>query len=249
MPPLIPPPILRLLFIVTTMAGLISPSLADEKPVYSGSGCAAIVDDFFANEVWAGVGAQSCLKCHKTGGDAEDSDFVLEDPQRSLGHARDEVLQRNLQAFAEMARRKRGDQSRLLLKAVGKLHHGGKEALSADSAGYRILAKFVHRLDGPTATSQPVAEDKNAPPFFDGIVMLDDRALLRRVTLSLAARLPTDAETAAVTSQGRKAMPALLDAMMQEEAFYSRLREGFNDIFLTVGLLDNAETCALLRAF
>jgi hypothetical protein len=30
-----------------------------------------------------------------------------------------------------------------------------------------------------------------APPFFEGIVMLDDRKLLRRATLSLAGRLPS----------------------------------------------------------
>lgn len=236
---------LRTPLIVFAIAGnfLVAPGLAGKNQGYSGSGCAAIMDDFFANEVWAGVGAQSCLKCHKVGGDAEDSDFLLEDPQRLLGDARDESIRHNLQAFTEMARRKRGDQSRLLLKAIGKLRHGGKETLSPDSAGYRILATFVRRLDAPaSASSHAMPEDLNAPPFFDGIVMLDDRKLLRRVTLSLAGRLPTDAETAAIVSQGRGAMPAILDEIMKEEAFYARLREGFNDIFLTVGQLDNPET-------
>src|SRR5687767_544824 len=50
---------------------------AELKP-YSGSGCAA-VDDYFAGEVWAKVGALSCVKCHQSGGDAEDSKFVLRD--------------------------------------------------------------------------------------------------------------------------------------------------------------------------
>src|ERR1700722_7509987 len=154
--PLMPFKISAVVLIPNTVALLTTATFADEKQVYSGSGCAAIVDDFFANEVWASVGAQSCLKCHKVGGDAEDSDFTLEDPQRSLGHDRDEVLRHNLQAFAEMARRKRGDQSRLLLKAIGKLHHGGKEAITPDSAGYRILLNFVHRLDAPTATTQSI---------------------------------------------------------------------------------------------
>src|SRR5687767_14777002 len=43
---------------------------------YAGAACAAPVDDHFANEVWAKVGAQTCLECHKAGGDAEDSAFV-----------------------------------------------------------------------------------------------------------------------------------------------------------------------------
>ena len=44
-------------------------------------------DEFFADEVWAKVGARDCLKCHKAGGDAEDSKFVLRDPLRSEGAA------------------------------------------------------------------------------------------------------------------------------------------------------------------
>jgi hypothetical protein len=142
-----------------------------EKKVYSGAGCAAIVDDFFANEVWPKVGAQTCLECHKADGDVEDSDFVLLDPKRSQGHAQDEALRHNREQFVKMVRLKAGDQSRLLLKAVGKLKHGGKQQLKPDSAGYHVLADFVRRLNAPssTARARAAAEDKNAPPFFDGI--------------------------------------------------------------------------------
>ena len=227
---------------------------SESKKVYSGAGCAAAADSFFTNEVWIKVGAQSCLKCHKLGGEAEDdgSEFVLQDPERSLGAARDEVLRHNRDAFAQMARRKEGDQSRLLLKATGKLKHGGKEALKLESTGYRVLADFVTRLHVPpsaAALARAMAEDKNAPPFFDGIVMLDDQKLLRRVTLSLAGRLPTDSELAVVARQGRKAFPMLLDALMKEDAFYERLREGFNDIFLTVGYDDVPENALSYEHF
>lgn len=37
-------------------------------------------------------------------------------------------------------------------------------------------------------------------------------------------------------------MDSILDRIMQEDAFYVRLKEGFNDLFLTVGIEDNAET-------
>ena len=216
---------------------------AELKP-YSGAGCAASVDILFTDEVWAKVGAQSCLKCHKAGGDAEDSKFVLRDPKRSQGQAETDAMRHNLGAFTQMARLKEGEQSRLLLKVAGQLKHGGEEVLKPASAGYRVLAEFVRRVNAPLSTkpAREMAEDKNAPPFFDGISMLDDRKLLRRVTLSLAGRLPTESELVAVASQGLKALPSILDALMKEDAFYERLREGFNDIFLTVGLEDNAET-------
>ena len=50
--------------------------------------------------------------------------------------------------------------------------------------------------------------------------------LLRRVTLSLAGRLPTEAENTAAAARGLDGLPPLLDALMKEEAFYDRLREG-----------------------
>lgn len=206
---------------------------ATAAPPYSGAGCTA-ADDFFADDVWSKVAARSCLKCHKSGGDAEESAFVLRDPERSQDADQANAMRHNRDAFAHMAKLKEGDEARLLLKVVGKLEHGGGEVLAPDSAGYRVLADFVRRLNVPAAHA--IADDENAPPFFDGIVMLDDRKLLRRVTLSLTGRLPTDSEHAAVASRGLKAMPELLDAVMNEDAFYDRLREGFEDIFLTLGL-------------
>jgi hypothetical protein len=214
---------------------------AEEPKPYSGAGCAA-VDDYFASEVWTKVGAQSCVKCHSPGGDAEDSKFLLRDLRKTEAKDTAAALQHNREAFLAMAKRKEGADSRLLLKATGKLDHEGEEVLKPDSAGYRVLAEFVRRAGAPATVHTPPPEDKNAPPFFDGVLMLDDRRLLRRVTLSLAGRLPSKDEAAAVAAQGLKALPALLDAIMKEEAFHDRLREVFNDIFLTIGQEDNAET-------
>ena len=217
---------------------------AELKP-YSGAGC-SLLDDYFAGEVWAKVAAESCLKCHKAGGDAEDSKLILRDLSRVQGAARADAMRANRDAFVQMARVKEGNSSRLLLKATGKVKHGGKEAVKVNSTGNQILAEFVRRANSP-ATAAALAKasadaEKNAPPFFSGVVMLDDRKLLRRATLSLAGRLPTETEQSAVASQGVKAMPAILDSLMKEDAFYDRLREAFNDIFLTIGIDDSAET-------
>jgi hypothetical protein len=200
---------------------------------YTGADCAAVPDEFFLQEVWEKVGARSCIKCHKSGGDAETSAFVLRDPQRSEAPA--EAMRHNVSSFTQMARLKEGEESRLLLKIVGGLDHGGEDVLAPDSAGFRVLAEFVRRVNTPPPLPRPARADQNLPPFFDGVVMLDDRRLLRRVTLSLAGRLPSEAELAALSGQGLAAVPALLDDLMREEAFYERLREAFNDIFLTAG--------------
>ena len=120
------------------------------------------------------------------------------------GHARDEAMRHNRDAFARLAAVKEKDQSRLLLKVVGGLDHGGEDVLKPDSTGYRILAEFVRRVNAPPSDdAAPVVDDKNLPPFFDGVVDAGrPKRLLRRVTLSLAGRLPTDAELAAVADKG-----------------------------------------------
>jgi hypothetical protein len=228
------------LWLFTSTGGVFGAPVADPNAasanMHRGPACVA-TDSFFLDEVWPKVAAQDCLKCHKPGGDAEDSEFILRDPKRETVEQRDESLRENRAAFARMAAVKKDGESRLLLKASGRIKHGGKVVLEPDSAGYRVLAEFVRRVNAPTDPKLAPAfvAGKNAPPFFDGIVMLEDRKLLRRVTLSLAGRLPTDAEVAAVARDGLKALPALLDAVMTEDGFYDRLREGFNDIFLTIG--------------
>src|SRR5687767_14544906 len=82
----------------------------DQKQSSRATACVRAVDSFFAEEVWAKVGAQSCLTCHKPGGDAEESQLVLRDPERSQGSEKDEALRHNRDAFARIARLKEGEE-------------------------------------------------------------------------------------------------------------------------------------------
>ena len=209
---------------------------------------ASPLDTFFQKEVWAKVGERTCLQCHKPGGEAEDSKFLLRDLKRSQDQAGD--LKHNREAFTRMAKLEvEVHQSRLLLKVVGKLKHGGKEQLKPDSVEYRVLADIVARINTPANTKPDFVLDKNAPPFFHAVKMLDDRQLVRRITLSLAGRLPSNSELSTIAGQGLKALPTILDTVLKEEAFYSRLREGFNDIFLTVGYDDVPENALSYEHF
>jgi hypothetical protein len=135
----------------------------------------------------------------------------------------------------------------VLLKVVGELDHGGDAVLQRDSTDYRLLAELVRRLKYSDSESigPPELDDTEVPPLFDDVVMLDDRRLLRRATLSLAGRLPTEVEREALIQDGRDGLPSILDGVMKEEAFYDRLREGFNDIFLIAAVEDNPEVTAL----
>lgn len=223
---------------------------ADDPPLPPATRCAISAGDWFAEEVWAKVAASKCLTCHRSGGDAQESDFVLVDPSRSSGASRDAAMQQNLEAFRraaaiqeEAASQEEGG-SRLLLKAVGQLDHGGEAVLELTSPEYRVLSEFVRQIQQPTVQPAAGLAETDATSLFDGVTMLDDQRLLRRATLSLAGRLPTAPELDAIMAEGRQALPGILDGVMAEEAFYARLREGFNDLFLLVAVTDNPEVTA-----
>jgi hypothetical protein len=215
------------------VSSLAFPLLADEKPAtakHVGPDCIA-VDTFFADEVWAKVAERTCLKCHNPKGDASDTKLLL---QASM-------MAQNRIAFITVAKQKKDDKSVLLAKVTGGLDHGGGEILKEDSSEFQILKRFVRRTNGDVAGTSPKTDNYDAPPFFDGVRMMTPERLLRRVTLSLAARLPTDHELAAVAKGGSKELAVILDEVMKEDAFYARLKEGFNDIFLTLGYDGNGE--------
>jgi hypothetical protein len=203
------------------------------------------LDDYFVKEVWPKVGAVLCVQCHIKGGDAEESKLILLEPKKFQGHAQEDALRHNRDAFLRVANVKHKDESRLLVKVTGGLKHGGADVLKPGTKGHQILAEFVRRINAPTNTVAPPMDDKNLPPFFKNVTFADAKHLLRRVTLSLAGRLPTETERKTIADKGLTAIPSVLDALMKEDAFYDRLREGFNDIFLTVGIDGNPEATVL----
>jgi hypothetical protein len=219
-------------------------SRAADKSDPSANGFRGCMTTSSFRDAWIKVGERTCLKCHTADGDASDSDFVLKDVSKVTAGERAPALAQNCAAFNRMALKKvDGGQSRLLFKATGGLDHGGGEVLKRDSTAYRVLKEYVESLSRkPTRSnvaSMPIDDDLGS--FFDGVEMIDDQRLLRRITLSLAARLPSDTERKAVESDGLKALEPVLAELMREDAFYERLLEGFNDIFLTLGYNGNGE--------
>ncbi|MFO0826000.1 MAG: hypothetical protein U0792_23255 [Gemmataceae bacterium] len=146
-------------------------------------------------------------------------------------------MKHNRAAFAQMGLLKVKDQSCIpKMKARGELKHGGDQVLKPDSVGYRILAELVRRANGP-AERPTSPSTRKLPPFFEGVVMLDNRRLLRRVTFPRSpAGFPTEAEFAAVNKDGEKCRcpRSSTRSRRRKSGFYDRSREGFNDIFLTL---------------
>ena len=110
---------------------------------------------------------------------------------------------------------------------------GGNEAncsgeCASDTAEY-ILGAFHDLSFGDVRSELP------------GVENLDANATLRKATLRLAGRLPTTEEQALVDSQGEEGLNPALDLVMQDEMFYERLMEMYNDLFLTDKYLHDNE--------
>ena len=82
------------------------------------------------------------------------------------------------------------------------------------------LSSLAWRPDGSLLTFFRHEEEKLALHM----LILSDPPLLRRLTLSLGARLPTDMERNLVEQDGLDAMNGILDRLMTEHAFYDRLK-------------------------
>ncbi len=221
-------------------------------------------DNYFSKEVWPKVGRSECMKCHKAGGDADETRFVLQDLSRLPPDERPAAARKNQDAFIRMAHQQYAGRSLLLIKASGGKDHGGQEVLKPGAAGYQVLQTFVRRSRNPhSPIGAATVESVNPEFFFKDVTMLDDLRVLRKATLSLAGRLPNKNEIASLTMRSspqlstaaaprnnktnpnRKVLESILDTVLREDAFYERLQEGFNDIFLTLGVDGNPEQTVL----
>ena len=91
---------------------------------------------------------------------------------------------------------------------------------ASDVADYLLK---VFQVDNSPIVAQTIEAIQSMP--------LDDT--LRKASLQLVGRLPTDTEQQLVVDNAETGLRAALDGMMEEEAFYDRLAEIFNDLILT----------------
>jgi hypothetical protein len=119
--------------------------------------------------------------------------------------------------------------SLILAKASNQTGHAGGSPAAQGSPAYNALADMVTKTKACTVGTVTTTGIVNGTGYYR----------LRKATLSLAGRLPTAAEEAAVNSAGTSdaaitmAINTRLDTVMNEAAFYARLKEIYNDRLLT----------------
>lgn len=179
---------------------------------------------FFEQKVWSGFMGQKCGKCHTPDGPAvaeSNARFVLQ-PASYPG-----FVDANLENIKELAKIQYEGKSELLQKPLGKMSHGGGVQLEEGSDDYNALTELMERIEkGDSCTSEP-------SNVLADVEVANATSTLRRAALDLVGRLPTKAEKDSVAKGGDAALDKALDGMMKEDAFYTRLREIFNDTLLT----------------
>ncbi len=186
---------------------------------------------YFTSRLWPQVLEARCIRCHRSGGEAEEDAFALRTELED-----DDFLATNFATVQRLAQEKlpsHDDRALLELKPTGTVMHGGGTAISSGGLLHRLILGFIQRVDG-----EPCDPDVEPPvdvPFFDGVTYASPARVLRKASLALAGRLPTTAEQDAVSAGGFEAVGTQLDAMMSEEGFVERVQEGFSDVLLTEG--------------
>lgn len=169
-----------------------------------------------------------CTRCHTPDGQAvaeKGAKLVLQPPSYPG------FIDANLATLKEVSKIEYDGKSELLRKPLGEMNHGGGVQLDSGSAEYKALVELVDRLQNESSSTASCTEPPTGAMAY--IKLMDAPSTLRKASLDLVGRLPTQAEVDAVSKGGDAALATALDGMMKEDAFYDRLTEMFNDTFLT----------------
>ncbi|AUX44025.1 hypothetical protein SOCE26_054840 [Sorangium cellulosum] len=225
-----------------TALGLLGLSAAVAVTAAS-AGCTGAVDgpclsdeQFFAEKVWVPILSTKCIGCHNPQGQAAKSKMVL------AGSSEAGFLDKNLATFKSLAGLELGGESYVLLKPTKSVDHGGGNVIEVDGPEYEALREMVDRTKSPSSCET----DVNAS--FADVVMSGPEETLRMASLELGGRLPTEAEEQAVKESGMAALDPILDQLLTEEAFYVRLKEIYNDLFLTDRYINGEAAVDLLKS-
>jgi len=189
-----------------------------------GDGVASVecesVRDYYAFNVHEVV-MSKCFACHNLQGIASNTDYILKGPSEPG------FIENNVSVIKQVASFERDGQSQFLLKPTLEIPHVGGAILDPNSDEYKRLLGMVVRLKNDE-TCEP-----NAGAAFTGVELANAQMTLRKMSIILAGRLPTQAEADRVEQGGFAELEAVLDEMMTEEAFTDWVKTTYGDIFQT----------------
>jgi hypothetical protein len=204
------------------LAGLTLLACKEEQQTTEEEACVSDLE-FFQEQVYTPILSSDCGNCHNEQGQAKNTSFILRGPEWGPNY-----LEQNLEMFTQLAKLEYEGTPWILLKPTQGITHEGGQRFQQGSDQYAAFEEMVRRIETPT-----VCTDTEEDDFFAEVELLDEVATLRKATLSLAGRLPTLDEEQRVRDGGFEAIDGVLEAVMHEEEFFVRLKEIYNDHFLT----------------
>lgn len=184
----------------------------------------------FTDALWPQLFEPRCHTCHGSQGIASGTRFKLTTPAERETWAEDNLARISALALERLPEHE--GRSILELKPTNAVSHGGATVFEEDSAPHQLLVSFIDELN---AERCDVGPEPPETPYYEGVTWIDPQRLLRRVTLTLNGRIPSEEETSRVTLEGLSGVESLLESIMEREAFIARVKEGFDDILLTRG--------------
>ena len=138
----------------------------------------------------------------------------------------------NFEVFRTVSRIDAQGESIVTAKARGFVQHGGGAVLQEGTANYTLLSDFVARARA--------CEEAAPPPSGEAqVIRGSGYEQLNKLTVAIASRPPTSDEANAVAAAGtdqaaiENVLAGVLNGLMNEEEFYVRIAEIYNDILLT----------------
>jgi len=214
---------LGLLVVAFVGSGAVAGCGSDEASSASASSCVS-TREYFTAEVY-GKAMVACAACHTPGGAAEQRGAKF----KMYRDTYPDFVSANLNALRQYSRLEVDDTPLILLKPLGEWDHGGGKVLTTDSGEYKTLKSFIGELRAG-GERQCNGNDQL------GVEYLENRETARKAAITIAGRFPTEEELKSVeTNEG---LDAFVEKLTDDELFFDRLREIWNDALLTERRLD-----------
>lgn len=134
--------------------GLACLAACDGKISETGLDSCQSPQQFFEEQVWYPVMADTCASCHYSDGIAAATRMKLRTPPEGQTELSQEDLAFNLELVRQVAKVDYKGTPLLLAKPQGALNHGGGVVLERGSAGLRALTMLTEMLANPTICSE-----------------------------------------------------------------------------------------------
>ena len=190
----------------------------------------SIAERTFEEEIETGIVQSLCITCHVEGGLARSSSLLFQ--RSNIASALN-----NFNTLNEFIEKSGAD--KLLSKVAGGDGHVGGVQLAKDSKGYASVVKLIAEIEQQTKfttyafNSSNTQEIEAGPRFLSSVVMEPRQTTLRRATLLLQGRIPTDREKNSVKTD--KDLRTALRGLMTGENFREFIVNGVNNSLLIKG--------------